>query len=181
MRFQRELKTPSTTFRYPSNILHLRNALLSHPKISKSAPSSQPQLFIIHFSSFIIFADNPAIPTITATPHYPSPRTAPISNPRHRRNHNYSLFIFHHSSFIIFAANPAIPTITATLHYPSPRTIKNRNSRHRRHHNSSFFIIHYSSFILHFPPSPAAPRSPSRSPPRRPASFFRPIHTRTCS
>ena len=136
LRFQRELKTPSTTFRYPSNLLHLRNALLSHPQ---------------------------------------------IQNPRHRRNHNYSLFIFHHSSFIIFADNPAIPTITATLHYPSPRTIKNQNPRRRRHHNSSFFIIHHSSFILHFPPSPAAPRSPSRSPPRRPASFFRPIHTRTCS
>ena len=88
-------------------------------------------LFIFHHSSFIIFADNPAIPTITATPHYPSPRTAPISNSRHRRNHNYSLFIFHYSSFIIFAANPAIPTITATLHYPSPRTIKNRNPRRR--------------------------------------------------
>ncbi len=217
MRFQRELKTPSTTFRYPSNILHLRNALLSHPKISKSAPSSQPQLFIIHFSSFIIFADNPAIPTITATPHYPSPCTAPISNSRHRRNHNYSLFIFHHSlsspttppfppspppHTILHLAPPqfqirAIGATTiihysffiihylrrqpATLHYPSPRTIKNQNPRRRRHHNSSFFIIHYSSFILHFPPSPAAPRSPSRSPPRRPASFFRPIHTRTCS
>ena len=73
-----------------------------------------------------------------------------------------------------------------------------RHSHHHRHSSLSlaphyqkskfapsappqFFILHYSSFILHFPPSPAAPRSPSRSPPRRPASFFRPIHTRTCS
>ena len=64
-------------------------------------------------------------PTLSITSH------RPISNSRHRRNHNYSLFIFHHSSFIIFAANPAIPTITATLHYPSPRTIKNQNPRRR--------------------------------------------------
>ena len=133
LRFQRELKTPSTTFRYPSNLLHLRNALLFHPKISKSAPSAQPQLFIIHFSSFIIHylrrqprqPHHHRHPTLSITSH------RPISNSRHRRNHNYSLFIFHHSSFIIFAANPAIPTITATLHYPSPRTIKNQNPRRR--------------------------------------------------
>ena len=131
--FSAYLKTPSTTFRYPSNLLHLRNALLFHPKISKSAPSAQPQLFIIHFSSFIIHylrrqprqPHHHRHPTLSITSH------RPISNSRHRRNHNYSLFIFHHSSFIIFAANPAIPTITATLHYPSPRTIKNQNPRRR--------------------------------------------------
>ena len=160
LRFQRELKTPSTTFRYPSNLLHLRNALLSHPKISKFAPSAQPQLFIIHFSSFII--------------HYLR------RQPRHSHHHRHSsLSLAPH-----YQKSKSAPQVkqgcfnsgrTKSLHGRS-----DTNDR-RRNHNSSFFIIHYSSFILHFPPSPAAPRSPSRSPPRRPASFFRPIHTRTCS
>ena len=132
--FSAYLKTPSTTFRYPSNILHLRNALLSHPKISKSAPSAQPQLFIIHFSSFII--------------HYLR------RQPRHSHHHRHS-------------------SLSLAPHY--------QKSKFAPSAPPQFFILHHSSFILHFPPSPAAPRSPSRSPPRRPASFFRPIHTRTCS
>ena len=134
-------------------------------------------LFLIH--------RNPANPTIAATPHYPSPRTTPISNSRHRRNHNSSFFIFHFS-FSLIAANPALSlaphyqkskfapsaqpqffilhfsffiihshSSPPTPHYPSPRTIKNRNSCHRRNHNSSFFIFH-SSFIK-APPSPLSP------------------------
>ena len=133
LRFQRELKTPSTTFRYPSNLLHLRNALLSHPKISKSAPSAQPQLFIIHFSSFII--------------HYLR------RQPRHSHHHRHS-------------------SLSLAPHYQKSKSAPSAPPQ--------FFILHFSFFIF-TPPSPAAPRSPSRSPPRRPASFFRPIHTRTCS
>ena len=126
MRFQRVLKTPPQPFTISNFLLHYHFALS----------------FLIH--------RNPAIPTITATLHYPSPRTIKNRNSRHRRNHNSSFFIFHFSFFIIFAANPAIPTITANLPSPSPRTIKNRNSRHRRNHNSSFFILHSSFFILRF-------------------------------
>lgn len=44
-------------------------------------------------------------------------------------------------------------------------------------------ILHSSLFIIHHlssPPSPAAPRFPSRFPPRRPAEHFRPTHIRIC-
>ena len=45
---------------------------------SRHRRNHNSSLFIFHFSSFIIFAANPAIPTITAAPHSPSPRTTPI-------------------------------------------------------------------------------------------------------
>ena len=163
-----------------------------------------------HFALSFFIHRNPAIPTITATLHYPSPPAPPQfkihrqrrspqlfiihfssfilthhRQPHHRRQPrtiprpalskieiraigattilHSSLFIFHHS-FSLIAANP---TITATLHYPSPRTIKNRNSRHRRNHNSSFFIIHFSSFILTHRRQPHHRRQPRTTP--RPA------------
>ena len=94
---------------------------------------------------------------------------------------HYSFFIIHHS--LSSPPTPPFPPSPPLFTIPRPALskIEIRAVGATTILHSSLFIIHYSSFILHFPPSPAAPRSPSRSPPRRPASFFRPIHTRTCS
>ena len=89
-------------------------------------------LFIFHHSSFIIFAANP---TITATLHYPSPRTIKNRNSRHRRNHNSSFFIIHFSSFIL-------------THRRQPRTTP-------RPAPPQFFIFHLS--FIKAPPSPLSP------------------------
>ena len=94
---------------------------------------------------------------------------------------HYSFFIIHHS--LSSPPTPPFPPSPPLFTIPRPALskIEIRAIGATTILHSSFFILHYSSFILHFPPSPAAPRSPSRFPPRRPASFFRPIHTRTCS
>ena len=142
-------------------------------RVFKSAPTTFHYFQTSYFTITLYYPFYP-LPIPPSPPLCPTPRPAP---PQFQIRAIGATTIIHYSFFIIHYLRRQ----PATLHYPSPRTIKNQNPRRRRHHNSSFFIIHYSSFILHFPPSPAAPRSPSRSPPRRPASFFRPIHTRTCS
>ena len=117
--------------------------------------------FLLHYHfvlSFFIHC-NPAIPTITATLHYPSP-PAPPQFKIHRQRRSPQLFIFHFSSFII--------------HY------LRRQPRHSHHHCCSalalaphyqkskfapsaqpqFFILHYSFFIIHSHSSPPTPPSP---------------------
>ena len=125
-RFQRVLETPSATFRYFQTSCF--TITLHYPFLSTAIPPFPPSpplftiprpphhpnskstangghhnysFFIFHHSSFIIFAANPAIPTITAAPHSLSPRTIKNRNSRHRRNHNSSFFIIHFSSFIL--------------------------------------------------------------------------------
>ena len=90
-----------------------------------------------HFALSFFIHRNPAIPTITATLHYPSPRTTPIQNPPP----SAVTTIIHYSFFIIHShSSPPTPPSPPTPHYPSPRTTP---------------ILHFS--FIKAPPSPLSP------------------------
>ena len=87
-----------------------------------------------HFALSFFIHRNPAIPTITATLHYPSP-PAPPQFKIHRQRRSPQLFIIHFSSFIL-------------THHRQPRTIP-------RPAPPQFFIFHLS--FIKAPPSPLSP------------------------
>ncbi len=96
-----------------------------------------------HFALSFLIHRNPAIPTITATLHYPSPRTIKNRNSRHRRNHNSSFFIFHFS-----LSSPPTPPFPPSLPIcPPPRPAL---SKIEIRAIGATTILHFSFFIFHY-------------------------------
>ena len=153
-------------------------------RVFKSAPTTFHYFQTSYFTITLYYPFYP-LPIPPSPPLCPTPRPAPpqfqIRAIGATTIIHYSFFIIHHS--LSSPPTPPFPPSPPLFTIPRPALskIEIRAVGATTILHSSLFIIHYSSFILHFPPSPAAPRCPSRSPPRRPASFFRPIHTRTCS
>ena len=150
-RLRRELKTPSTTFRYPSNLLlhyHFALSFFYPPPTFPFLPSLQKQRTLPNsrrggglprpLPRFSPLSQTPPTRTI--------PRPAPPQFKIHRQRRSPQFFIFHFSFFIIFATTPAITAVTSNLLYSSPS--HHPNSKFAPSAPPQFFILHFSFFIL---------------------------------